>query len=248
MYSQGCGGSSPFDGTKHNFSTQLEYLQPWFVHPRAIIVKRIHLQLAWVLVAGSVFATGQTLPSAPSATPPSAAYQPITGRQRFDWFVENTVGPETLAVGLFSAGFGTARDAPVEYGPHWSGFADRYGMRLTGVSTGNAMEAGLGALWGEDPRYRNFRTPGDPFKDRARRVVVMAFVAHDRWGHMVPAYARYIATPGSNFLSNTWRVDSEATNRAAALRTVWGFVGLMGKNAFLEFWPDVQQRVLHRNR
>jgi len=33
-------------------------------------------------------------------------------------------------------------------------------MRLTGVSTGKAIEAGLGSLWGEDPRY--FRAAGQP--------------------------------------------------------------------------------------
>jgi hypothetical protein len=204
----------------------------------------IQLQLACILVIGSVFAIGQTVQS----SPPSAPYQPITARQRLNWMVDNTLGPETLTVGLLSAGIGTARDSPKEYGPHWGGFADRYGMRLTGVSTGNAMEAGLGALWGEDPRYGYFRNAGEPFKDRLRHVVVMTFFAHDRHGNRRPAYARYISTPGNNFLSNTWRADSEATNRAAALRTVWGFAGLMGKNAFTEFWPDVRQLVLRKKQ
>ena len=211
-------------------------------------MKVIQLQLACILVIGSVFAIGQTVQSSHPATLPSAPYQPITARQRLNWMVDNTLGPETLTVGLLSAGIGTARDSPKEYGPHWGGFADRYGMRLTGVSTGNAMEAGLGALWGEDPRYGYFRNAGELFKDRLRHVVVMTFFAHDRHGNRMPAYARYISTPGNNFLSNTWRADSEATNRAAALRTVWGFAGLMGKNAFTEFWPDVRQLVLRKKQ
>jgi len=132
----------------------------------------------------------------------------------------------------------------VEYGPHWDGFGKRYGMRLTGVSTGNAMEASLGAIWGEDPRY--FRLVNAPFKERVGSVVKMTFLAHNRFGNVVPAYARYVSTPSNNFLSNTWRADSEATNRAAALRTLWGFLGLMGRNAFEEFWPDVRHSVFHR--
>jgi hypothetical protein len=218
------------------------------VRRRLVIVKLIQLQLVGVLVITGVFGVGQTVQSSPSASLPAAPHQPITPRQRLNWVVDSTIGPETLTVGLLSAGFGTARDAPKEYGPHWGGFADRYGMRLTGVSTGNAMEAGFGSLWGEDPRYRYFRNASEPFKDRLRRVVVMTFVAHDRHRNLMPAYARYIATPGSNFLSNTWRADSEATNRAAVLRTVWGFAGLMGKNAFTEFWPDVRQRIFRRKR
>ncbi|HEY7615282.1 MAG TPA: hypothetical protein VH744_00625, partial [Terriglobales bacterium] len=92
---------------------------------------------------------------------PKVSYRPITGEQRFRWFVNNTVGPASLGAGILSAGLGTARNNPEEYGPTWEGFGKRYGMRLTGVSTGNAMEAGLGSLWGEDPRY--FRASHEPF-------------------------------------------------------------------------------------
>ncbi len=170
-------------------------------------------------------------------------YHYITGGQRVKWFVDSTVGPETLTVGLFTASFGTARDMPQEYGSSWAGFGKRYGMRLTGVSTGNAIEAGLGAIWKEDPRY--FPAYHQPFKGRLENVVIMTFLAHNRNGQLTPAYARYISTPGNNFLSNTWRADSEANTRSALLRTVWGFLGLMGKNSFTEFWPDVQTHVFH---
>lgn len=207
-------------------------------------------KLVSLVIAAALFASAQDLPSDPATAKQAASksaisdYQPINGSQRLKWFVDSTVGPETLIVGLFSAGFGTARDTPKEYGPHWVGFGQRYGMRLTGVSTGNAIEAGLGAIWGEDPRY--FRaTPGEPFKGRIRNVVTMTFIAHNRMGRPMPAYSRYVATPGNNFLSNTWRPDSEATTNAALLRTVWGFAGLMGKNAFTEFWPDIRTHVFH---
>ena len=205
------------------------------------------LSIILLLILGCVtqaLAQDGSLPQAPDRVRPASNYQFITGKQRLTWFLDSTVGAETLTVGLFSAAIGTARDAPYEYGPHWEGFAKRYGMRLTGVSTGNAIEASLGSIWGEDPRY--FRDGTDPLKLRIRHVVLMTFTAHDREGHLTPAFARYVATPGNNFLSNTWRVDSESTNRAAALRTVWGFVGLMSKNAFTEFWPDLKQKAFEK--
>jgi hypothetical protein len=210
-------------------------------------VKNILLGL--VLLGASGLALGQSagqeqkvLPLAPSAS--IKPYHYISGKQRVQWFLQSTVGPQTLAVGVFSAAIGTARDAPKEYGPHWDGFAERYGMRLTGVSTGNLMEASLGAVWGEDPRY--FPSYRQPFKGRLKNVVVMTFLAHNHNGELMPAYARYAATAGNNFLSNSWRADSEATTHAAVVRTLLGFVGLMSKNAFTEFWPDARNRMFHR--
>ena len=171
-------------------------------------------------------------------------FHPITPRQRLRWFITNTIGPPHLAGGLMAAGFGTALDRPGEYGPHWGGFADRYGMRMTGIVTGNAMETGLGYLLGEDPRY--FRVQDSPFKVRVANVVRLTFVARHEDGVYGPAYARYAAVAGNNFLSNTWRVHSEANAQDALLRTAEGFAGRMVVNAFEEFWPDVKKVVFHR--
>jgi hypothetical protein len=178
--------------------------------------------------------------------PEAAPYSRITPRQRLRWFITNTIGPEHLAGGVFTAGFGTALDRPKEYGPHWGGFADRFGIRMTGIVTGNAMEASVGALWGEDPRY--FRVPDQPFKARLVHVVRLTFVARRPDGNFEPAYARYIAISGNNFLSNTWRVHSEANTEDALLRTAEGFAGRMAANAFEEFWPDIKRYAFHRGR
>jgi hypothetical protein len=189
------------------------------------------------------------LPGQNAATPANAGLfrsQPtITGEGRLQWFTTSTVGPPSLIAGAISAGWGTLFNSPHEYGPHWEGFGKRYGMRFTGVATSNAIEAGLGAVWGEDPRY--FPGLGQPFKHRVARVVKMTFLAYDRNGRTVPAYARYIAIPGNNFLSNTWRADSEATPAHAIERTLTGVLGRMASNAYREFWPDVRQRLFRKH-
>ena len=160
--------------------------------------------------------------------------------------MSNTIGPPSLLAGAISAGWGTLLNHPPEYGTHWDGFGKRYGMRLTGVATSNTMEAGLGMLWGEDPRY--FRDEGQPFGHRLRHVVKMTFLAESRSGGTMPAYARFVAVSGSNFLSNTWRADKEADTGHALARIGLGFMGRMSKNAFLEFWPDVKERVFRIGR
>jgi hypothetical protein len=176
----------------------------------------------------------------------STSYQPITGKQRLDWTVKSTIGPVSLAGGAFSAGFGTAMNRPQEYGPHWKGYGKRYGMRFTGIATGNLMEASLGALWGEDPRY--FRATGQPVKGRIKNVIVMTFAARQADGGLAPAFARYAGISGNNFLSNTWRADSESGFGDACLRTALGFAGRMGGNAFAEFWPTLTKHLFHKKR
>jgi hypothetical protein len=173
-------------------------------------------------------------------------YDPITARQRLRWFITNTIGPSHLAGGAMTSALGTALDRPKEYGPGWAGFGDRFGMRLTGVVTGNAIEGSVGALWGEDPRY--FRVPDQPFGARMKNVMKQTFEARRRDGGFAPAYARFIAEPGNNFLSNAWRPASEANTHDALLRTGEGFAGRMAANAFQEFWPDIERRLLHRDR
>jgi hypothetical protein len=174
----------------------------------------------------------------------STSYEPITGRERLNWTVKSTIGPESLASGLFTATFGTGINRPKEYGPHWEGFGKRYGMRFTGIATGNLMEASLGALWGEDPRY--FRATGQSVKGRIKNVIVLTFFARQPDGDLAPAYARYAGISGNNFISNSWRADSESGFGDACLRTALGFAGRMGSNVFAEFWPTLARHLSHK--
>jgi len=173
-----------------------------------------------------------------------APYEPISRKQRIEWAAVETFGPESLLVGTLTAGIGTTRDKPEEYGPHWEGFAKRYGMRFTGIAASNTIEAGLGSLWGEDPRY--VRNQNLPFKKRIGNIFLLSVTARNRQGKLMPAYARYIAIPGNNFLSNTWRVSSASTTNAALARTGYGFLSEIASNAWSEFWPDVKRLVFKK--
>lgn len=170
-------------------------------------------------------------------------HRPLTAEERFAWFVKSTAGFPSLAGGVISSAWGTGFNSPREYGPHWEGFGKRYGMRLTGVSVGNAIEAGLGAALGDDPRY--FSAQGQPFGQRVLHIVKFTFITYKRDGSTGPNYSFYAADVGNNFLSNLWRAPSENDTQHAVIRIGEGFLGRMASNAFNEFWPDVKQR-LHK--
>ncbi len=170
----------------------------------------------------------------------SSPYQPITSGGRFEWAIFTTINLESFGAGLVSSGWGVYRDHPKEYGTGAEGFGKRFALRLSGVAVSNTMEAGLGAVWGEDPRYP--RDAGESFRHRMSHVAKMTFYAKNREGRSVPAYARYTAIGGSNFLSNSWRPDSDATAGHAGIRIGLGFLGRFGSNAYYEFWPDIKSR------
>jgi hypothetical protein len=228
--------------------------------------------LITIFFATSVFVSGQSAPSDRSLEPsPSASsdqpddstdavhpslltplkpqtqeapYRPITPGQRLRWVITNTIGPPHLLGGILTSAFGTAINRPEEYGPHWGGFADRYGIGIAGTATNNAIEASVGLVMREDPRY--FRAPDRPFKSRVANVVRLTFMARTDDGGYSPAYARYAAFFGGEFFSNTWRVQSEDNGHDALIRTGEDFAGRMVINAVEEFWPDVKKVLFHK--
>ena len=228
-----------------------------------------------ILLATNLFALSQAIPSQPKAETPRSplshqaerseapssfaafspvkpqrleeTYYPITPSQRLRWFATGTVGPAHMAGVAFVSACGTAVNRPGEYGPHWTGFADRLGVGVAGSALGNAMEASGGLVLGEDPRY--FRMPQQPFRARIGNVVRLMFLARSRNDSLKPAYARYVGVFGSDFVSNTWRARSEANAQDALLRSSEGLAGRMAANAFEEFWPDLKKYFFHkRNR
>jgi len=127
--------------------------------------------------------------------------------------------------GLISSRWGTLVGKPSDYGTHWQGFGKRYGMRLTGVSVSK-------------------RDGGQYRRDLGRASTLRAISIGAVQGPPGPRRQGDFPgdeSTGSNFISNTWRPDSEASVGNAAFRTLLGFVG-RSSNAFQEFWPDVRHR------
>ena len=127
---------------------------------------------------------------------------PITQAERIRWAALASVGAPSLAAGVFTSAVSTGLNKPPEYGTHWEGYGKRQALRLTGTTTSALMEAELGALWGEDPRYRRAIVTSP--NGRVWHAVKTAFLAYDRNGHPMPAFARLIAVPASNVIANSW--------------------------------------------
>ncbi len=178
-------------------------------------------------------------PDSPGTTPAASSNDvsaPITGSDRVKWALNSTVGPGSLFVGAVEAGWGNLRNRPPEYGQGMEGFGKRFGLRLSSVGTSNLMEASLGAIWGEDPRYHV--SHDHTTRGHFNHAFKMTFMAERADGSVEPAYARYIAYAGSNAISDAWRPDSERTMSNTMSRIGERFAGTLLGNLFKEFWPD----------
>ena len=175
----------------------------------------------------------------------TAPFAAVTSWQRLHWFDTKTFGISNLGGSIPGAALLTLMDRPREAGPHWEGFAERYGVSLSTNAVSNGMEAGLGAIWGEDPRYARDGA-GVPFKSRLGRVVKWTVVARGRSGELRPAYARFIAFSSTTFITNAWREPSDTGTEHSLQRIGFSLLGRMGSNAFDEFWPDTKRKLFHR--
>jgi hypothetical protein len=190
------------------------------------------------VVTGSHPALCQSTDPAPVT---AEAYVPITPAQRVDWIVDGTIGKRSLTlVGPLATAWQTAFNTPEEWGRGFSGIAKRYAQREADVAISNTIEAGLGALWGEDPRYIPSGRKG--IWPRARYAIKTVFLAQRRDGSLKPAWGRYAGNTLNNVLENAWLPPSMTTGRQTALRSGLGLLGRLGGNAWEEFWPDVARR------
>lgn len=186
--------------------------------------------------------TGRGHAARPSPEP-ATAYDPIDPGQRAAWIVDGSIGRRSVAVGVLSTVWQTAWDTPPEWHRSWSGIALRYAEREADVTISNTLEAGLGAIWGEEPRYIPSGRRG--IGARTRYAAKTVFLAQRRDGHLGPAWGRYVGNTLNNVIENAWLPPSMTTPKDTIARSANGFLGRMIGNLYEEFWPDAQ-RLLHR--
>jgi hypothetical protein len=135
----------------------------------------------------------------------------------------------------------TAVNTPEEWGRTGSGFAKRYMQREADVAISSTIEAGVGALWGEDPRYIPSQRRG--FWPRTRYAAKTVFLAQRSDGRLAPAWGRVAGNVFNNVIENTWLPPSATTGGQTTLRTAQGFAGRLVGNMWAEFLPEIRKRL-----
>jgi hypothetical protein len=186
-----------------------------------------------IAVSGGV-AQGQTQAA-------KSEFKSLDGAERLKYFSLATFGPAAMGTGLIGAGFGTWRNLPEEWGTHWDGFGMRYGSGLGRRVVSKGVDTALGAIWGEDPRYR--RLGEGSMKVRIGNVAKMVVLSYNESGHTMPAYSRYAGIATSSLVAQAWLPDSRRSADATLQRIGMGFVDRAVGNAMREFLPDLKRKL-----
>jgi len=201
------------------------------------------LGLAGVCWFGSPAVEAQTLGM--PATDVEKAPEPITGVERINWITEGTLGPRSLTVGALASTWQTSWRIPSEWSRSTFGFRERYLAREADVAISNTIEAGLGALWGEDPRY--VRAPRGSARSRAAHALKTVVLAPRADGQLKLAWGRFAGNTVNNIIENAWLPPSMTTPGQTALRSANGMLGRLVGNLWDEFWPDIRTRLSQRH-
>jgi hypothetical protein len=180
-----------------------------------------------------------------SATTNNPNPPPLTGRERWDRYLDETY----LSPGPYIVSLGTglalqAFDYPSEWGGGFAGFGRRAGNQFGIIVLQDSIHDGGEAVFHYDPRYFPCHCSG--FWRRAGHAVEMSFLTYDQNGHKQLDVTQIAGAYGSGMISALWgpRRFSPWVQGVQTGHMQFGFV--MGTNLFDEFKPEVRRVKLFR--
>jgi hypothetical protein len=169
----------------------------------------------------------------------------LTAKDKMEFWLHQEARISSAFPAFLSAGYGQLADSP-RYGSDSGAFGDRLGAAILRQATMRFFcSSAFPTIDGEDPRY--FRKASGSYVGRAGWAAEQAIVAHrdsgrrsfnvsDVFGHLAAAALTPLYYP------------APSATTGVVLQT-WGtsIAGAAANNLFLEFWPDVTNK-LHRLR
>jgi hypothetical protein len=188
-------------------------------------------------------ATPAVQPAKPeeSGLSPSRPYQPLSKRQKFDVFVQDTYSPYTFAGAAFDAGLAQATGAWYSYGGGMEGYGKRYGASLADSESGAFFGLFLfPVLLHEDPRY--LRSTSQGTMPRIGYALSRVLVTHDDSGNKQANFSLILSVFAASGMANTYYPREDRGRGDTAVRAGGGFLGAAEMNLLREFWPDIMHK------
>jgi hypothetical protein len=178
---------------------------------------------------------------------PGEKVPPLYPRDKMMFWLHEEFGPLSLLPAFTSAGWGQLVDSDPKYGSDSAAFGERLGAAVLRQATFRFFSDSLmPTVTHEDPRY--FRKAYGPITDRGVYAAERVFVSQRDNGSHGFNYSDTLGRAAASALTMAY-YPHESANWGVAART-WGvsLAGLAGNNLFMEFWPDVRDKLFRRHR
>lgn len=184
-------------------------------------------------VAG-VAAEGPDTTSA-TATGPGAAYAFPSGRDQFQAWAWNALGPAAIGGNLVGASWRQwVTDEPPEWGSGKEGFAKRFGAGCLTTAIGETSLSLASAAMRQDPGY--YRSPRSGFGPRLWHAVAMTFMARTPNGDAVFSPAKTLSPFAGPIVTQTAVYPDRYDYTAALTSGAYGLLITAGWNTLREFF------------
>ena len=172
---------------------------------------------------------------------------PLDPKQKFQLMFKSSVDPAIFVTAALAAGFGEVRGSFKGYGWGPEGYFKRFGASYADTADGNLWgNAIFPVIFHEDPRY--FRKGTGTVTSRVLYSVLTIVRCKSDKGTWVPNYSNVVGNFVSGGISNLYYPSTnrgfDLTAQNAVTVTAEGAIGSL----FMEFWPDISQRVLHQHQ
>ncbi|MCS7078506.1 MAG: hypothetical protein NZ585_00445 [Chloracidobacterium sp.] len=167
-------------------------------------------------------------------------YQPLTGRERWIYYLRATYWSPAAVFGAFGPAVGAhLGDSPPEWGGGVKGYGRRFASEFANNVVTNSIQSGLAALLKHEPRY--VRSAKKGVLKRTAHALAFVFVTYNDEGKIRPAIANIVADYGGAFAQIAW-YPSRYTVRGDGVRL--GNLALSFNfvtNLINEFTPDIKR-------
>ena len=177
---------------------------------------------------------------------PGERVPPLSTRNKLQYWLHDEVRPTSAVPEFISAFYGQPLNVPA-YGTDAGGFGERLGAAFIRDATMRFFVSSLlPAIAHEDPRY--LRKASGTWQSRARWATTQTIIDRHDSGRRGFNFSDVVGHLAASILILAYYPDPSA-NTGMVFRT-WGtsLAGTAGNNLFLEFWPDVVHKVIHRRR
>lgn len=138
--------------------------------------------------------------------PPQTGYVRPGRKDRFDNYIKSMFGPVALGKTALSAGWGTWRNSPEEWGDNWEGFGRRAASSMGKGIIKNTVRYGLDEALKYDSSF--YRSEKKDVGSRVLNALLSPVIARDKNGKRVVGIPRIVGTyTGSIIAAETWYPD-----------------------------------------